>query len=266
MGRRGTIVAAGLLAAAASAPAADPASPGETGIAELRQTVLKGPRCEAGKDALTYVGPTDATLTRCLDAHPRAKTLRITSLGGPVSDAIAAARIVAARAMNVEVAGFCGSSCGNYVIAAAARLDVLPDSVVMLHGAPLADSKAQREQAIAAYEQAGVPDDQLTDAVLGQAIAQLQAQRALHDGFAADFAVGPEWYDLTAYYHAVQGEDDAPMLLVSPEFARACLGHPQIGTFWYPATDDERERERQLLGGAAMFMGTDLPTPAVCAS
>jgi len=54
------------------------------------------------------------------------------------------------------------------------------------------------------------------------------------------------------------------MLLVSPEFARACLAHPQIGTFWYPASDDERTHMRQLLGGAAMFMGADLPTPASC--
>ena len=54
------------------------------------------------------------------------------------------------------------------------------------------------------------------------------------------------------------------MLLISPEFARTCLEHPQIGTFWYPVTDEERTRMRQLLGGAAMFMGTDLPTPTSC--
>ena len=47
-------------------------------------------------------------------------------------------------------------------------------------------------------------------------------------------------------------------------FARACLGHPAIGTFWYPATEAERARERQLLGGEAMFMGADLPTPDSC--
>jgi hypothetical protein len=262
--RRGAIAALAFAAAATALPAAGPTSPGDIAIAQLRETVVKGPRCEADKTALTYVGPTDARLTACLQAHPKAATLRITSLGGPVSDAIAAARIVAARAMNVEVAGFCGSSCGNYLIAAAARLDVLPDSVVMLHGAPLADPAAQREQAIAVLDQAGIPEDEENGAVLRSAMAQLQAQRALHDTFAADFAVGHEWYDLTAYYRAVQGEDDAPMLLVSPEFARACLGHPAIGTFWYPASDDERTRERQLLGGAAMFMGTDLPSPASC--
>jgi hypothetical protein len=264
LSRRRVTVAVVLLAAAAGASSAAPQSPGEAGISELRQTVLQGPRCEPNKDTLTYVGPTDARLTACLNAHPKATSLRITSLGGPVSDAIVAARIVAAREMNIEVAGFCGSSCGNYIAAAAARLDVLPDSVIMLHGAPPADPATQRQQAVAALDNAGIPADEDDGAVLRSAVAQLQAQRALHDKFAADFAVGSQWYALTAYYRAVQREDGAPMLLVSPEFARACLGHPAIGTFWYPATEDGRVRERQLLGGEAMFMGAELPNPASC--
>lgn len=264
MHKYGALLAAALATVAPVAFATTPASPGQVGIAELRQTVLKGPRCDANKDALTYVGPTDARLTACLTAHPKVTSLRITSLGGPVADAITAGRIVAAREMNVEVAGFCGSSCGNYIIAAAARLDVLQDSVIMLHGAPLADPAAQREQAAAALDQTGIFAEDDNGPVLRNAVTQLQAQRALHDHFAADFAVGREWYDLTAYYRAVEGQDDAPMLLVSPEFARACLRHPAIGAFWYPASDDDRARERQLLGGAAMFMGTDLPTPASC--
>lgn len=264
MGRRGALAALAFAAAATALPAATPVSPGDTAIAQLRETVVKGPRCEAEKTALTYVGPTDARLTACLQAHPKATSLRITSLGGPVSDAIVAARIVGGRGMTVEVAGFCGSSCGNYVIAAATRLDVLPDSVIMLHGAPPADPAVQRDQAIAALDQAGIPEDENDGAVLRSAVAQLQAQRALHDRFAADFAVGNQWYDLTAYYRAVQDQDDAPMLLISPEFARACLGHPAIGTFWYPATDEARMRVRQVLGGPAMFMGTDLATPASC--
>lgn len=261
---RGAIVAVSLAALPAATPAASPISAGETAIAELRQTVRSGTRCDTAKNGLVYVGPTDARLTACLNAHPKATTLTITSLGGPVSDAIAAARIVAARNMSVEVTGFCGSSCGNYVAAAGTRLDVLPDSVIMLHGAPPADPATQREQAAAALDEAGIPVDEDDGAVLRSAVAQLQAQRAVHDKFAADFAVGSQWYALAAYYRAVQGEDDAPMLLVSPEFARACLGHPAIGTFWYPATEAERARERQLLGGEAMFMGADLPTPDSC--
>jgi hypothetical protein len=264
MGSRGAIAAVALAFLATATPAATPASQGETGIAQLRLTVLKGPLCDAAKDALTYVGPTDARLTACLNAHPKATVLRITSLGGPVVDAMEAARIVAQRAMAVEVAGFCGSSCGNYVIAAATRLDVLPDSVVMLHGAPLADPMAQRAQVIAALDRAGIPTDLENGMVLRRAITEVQAERAQHDAFATDFAVGHEWYDLTAYYRAIEGDEDAPMLLVSPEFARACLTHPQIGAFWYPVSDDERTHMRQLLGGQAMFMGADLPTPASC--
>jgi hypothetical protein len=266
LGRRSAALLFALATAGPAISAEQTPSPGEAAIAQLRQTAMSGPRCSEAHDTLAYVGPTDGGLIACLNARPRAKRLQITSLGGPVSQAIEAARIVGKRKMDVSVAGFCGSSCGNYIIAAAARLDVLPDSVVMLHGAPLAGPAAQRAQAIDALEEAGIPEDQLTSAILDQAVAQLQAQRALHDAFAADFAVGNEWYDLTAYYRALQGQPGGPMLLVSPEFARACLHHPRIGTFWYPATGDERERIRQMLGGQAMFMGADLPTPTTCAS
>lgn len=263
MGRWGAIF---LLALAIAAPAHSDSrtqSAGETAIAALRQSVTSGPRCAEAHGTLTYVGPTGQALVACLNTRPKAKTLKITSLGGPVIEAVAAARIVAERAMAVEVAGFCGSSCGNYIVAAAARLDVLPDSVIMLHGAPLADPMAQRQQAIDALERAGIAEDFQTNDMLRQAIAQLQAQRTLHDRFAADFAVGRGWYDLTAYYRALRDHpDDQPMLLVSPDFVRACLGHPTIGALWYPETAGQRQRMRQLLGGDAMFMGADLPTPA----
>jgi hypothetical protein len=105
----------------------------------------------------------------------------------------------------------------------------------------------------------------MTVALIDAAVAQLREQRRLHDRFAADFAVGAEWYDLTAYYRALERlAGRGPMLIVSPSFARACLGHPEIGDFWRAETDEQRERMRRLLGGELMFMGADLPTPASC--
>jgi hypothetical protein len=263
---RGSAILLAVLAVGTAAIAADrTSSPGEEAIAALRLAQTSGPRCAAKRGEIAYVGPTDEALLTCLSAHPKAISVRITSLGGPVVEAMEAARTIAARNMDVSVAGFCGSSCGNYIIAAARRLTVLPDSAIMLHGAPLADAQAQRAQAVAALKAAGIPQRNLTDELVTNAVAQLRQQRRLHDRFAMDFRVGSEWYDLTAYYRAlatIPGE--GPMLLVSPNFARECLGHPKIAAFWYPRTERQRESMQQLLGSDVMFMGADLPTPASC--
>jgi hypothetical protein len=251
----------------AAVPASDrKASSGEAAIGDLKRLVLaKATRCDDDHGTITYVGPTDATLVACLEKHAKAKSLRITSLGGPVIEAIAAARIVGARSMVVTVAGFCGSSCGNYIAAAAGQLDVLEDSVIMLHGAPLTGAEAQRGQVVEALEQAGIAEEQFDKPLFDRLVAELKEQRALHDRFVTDFAVGPEWYALTAYYRAQESKpEEVTLLIVSPDFARACLGHPKIGSFWRAETPEQRDHMRQLLGGELMFMGPDLPTPASC--
>lgn len=259
---RGAILLAVLIAALPT-QAQEP-SPADKAFGQLRmQAQGAAPICQSAQDTIAYAGPTDEGLVACLEDHPAATSLRIASLGGPVVPAMEAARIVAARGMDVTVVGFCGSSCGNYVVAAARRLTVLEGSAIMLHGAPLADPAAQREQAVAALTQGGFAE--ISDALLADAIGQLQRQRALHDRFAADFSVGEEWYDLTDYYLALErSSGPVPQLIVSPAFARACLGHPDIGSYWYPADRAERERLGYRMGSPAMFMGTDLPDPGSC--
>jgi hypothetical protein len=260
---RGAILLAALVAAPATAQTLSPA---ESAFRELRlQAQGAAPICQSAQAAIAYAGPTDEGLVDCLEAYPAATSLRIASLGGPVLPAMQAARTIAARGMDVTVVGFCGSSCGNYIAAAARRLTVLEDSAIMLHGAPLADPQAQREQALGALANAGLAENRITEAMLDEATAILQVQRDWHDAFAADFAVGSEWYDLTAYYRALERlPAPGPQLLVSPDFARACLGHPEIGSYWYPQDDAARQRLWYLIGSPVMIMGAHLPTPASC--
>jgi hypothetical protein len=263
MSLRGAILLAALTALPAEGAELSPA---ETAFRELRfQAQGAAPSCKTAYGEIVYVGATDEELVACLEENPAAATLRIASLGGPVIPAMIAARMIAARGMDVIVAGFCGSSCGNYIAAAARRLTVLEDSAIMLHGAPLGDPQAQREQANAALRNAGLSEERISEALLDEATGILQQQRALHDRFAADFAVGSEWYDLTEYYRALERlPGRGPQLIVSPDFARACLGFPQIGTYWYPQTPEARDRLRRQIGSPIMLMGADLPTPAGC--
>jgi hypothetical protein len=263
MNLRGAILLAAL---ATAVPAAAEMTPAEEAFQNLRLQSRGGdPLCTAANGEIVYAGPTDESLLACLESNPDATSLRIASLGGPVNPAMAAGRTIAARGMDVTVVGYCASSCGNYIVAAARRLTVLEDSAIMLHGAPLADPQAQREQALRAFAVAGIAEDAITEDLLAQAVGMLQQQRDWHEAFAADFAVRSEWYDLTAYYRATADSPGlAPQLIVSPDFARACLGHPEIVGYWYPGTAEARDRLLHQIGSPIFVMGSDMPTPASC--
>jgi hypothetical protein len=264
MGLRGAILFAALMSAIPAGAAE--MTPAEKAFMNLRlQSQGGAPLCTTANGEIVYAGPTDESLQACLEAYPAAISLRIASLGGPAVQAIVAARMIAARGMDVTIVGFCGSSCGNYIAAAARRLTVLEDSAIMLHGAPPADPQAQREQARRAFAAAGIAPEKITAAVLDEAVGILQGQRDFHDGFAAEFAVGSEWYDLTAYYRDTADYPGlAPQLIVSPEFARACLGGPEIAGYWYPQTAEARSRLLRQIGSPIFVMGSDMPTPDSC--
>jgi hypothetical protein len=263
---RGAILLAAPILAVTAPAAGSEMTDAEKAFMNLRlQSQGADPLCTAANGEIVYAGPTDESLLACLEAWPAAASLRIASLGGPVNPAMVAARMIAERGMDVTVVGFCASSCGNYIVAAARRLTVLEDSAIMLHGAPLADPQAQREKALRAFSAAGIAENAISAAMLDEAVGMLQQQRDWHDAFAADFAVGSEWYDLTDYYRATENFPGlGPQLIVSPEFARACLGHPQIGSYWHPQTAEARNRLLGQIGSPIMVMGIDLPTPAAC--
>ncbi|WMW80489.1 hypothetical protein RF679_17895 [Undibacterium cyanobacteriorum] len=58
----------------------------------------------------------------------------ITSLGGDLSEGVKIGNLLADRAMGVEVAGYCMSSCANNIFLAGRTKTLRPDSVVGFHG------------------------------------------------------------------------------------------------------------------------------------
>ena len=235
---------------------------------ELRElSKARTHRCEPrGGDTVVYIGRTEDGLTACLEENPTASVLRITSGGGNVREAIPAARIVAARSMSVEVLAQCASSCGNYILPAAASVKVLPFSVVLLHGAPPSDSgKVLRglEESLRKAGRVSKMDD--PEFVQRQLDTHLQTRR-LHDDFRQSEGVEEEWYELSFYYRFLDENDlNAGFLIVSADFARKCIGGTtEIADFWEPKSDIERGLADSLVIGPTLLMGTDIPNPSSC--
>ena len=236
-------------------------------IAEMRQ-LRKADQgvCEADGEVLRYIGRTETDLLVCLERHPDASILRVTSSGGPVRRAIPAARELARREMSVEVLGFCGSSCGNYVLPAAREFVVLPYSAVMLHGAPKPDLGQDRERLVKAIKKSGFPPEKITEELIAEQLQGLSDERRMHVQFQQDFAVGQGWYELPFYYQAVErAEGEGAILFVSEDFAAQCLGKAtEIAAFWEPGNETEEAAFRDLFNYRVWIVGRDVGAPADC--
>ena len=168
--------------------------------------------------------------------------------------------------MTVEVLGFCGSSCGNYVLPAAREFAVLPYSAVMLHGAPKPDIGQDRESLVEALKKSGLPPEKITEELIDKQLDRLSHQRRMHVEFQQDFSVGEVWYDLTFYYQAIERtEGRGAVLFVSEDFAAQCLSRAtKIAAFWEPGNETEEAAFRDLFRYPIWIVGRDVEAPARC--
>lgn len=246
-------------------------------VAEMmRLNKTKGSLCEAKGSVIRYIGSTGKALRNCIQDYPNATTLRITSPGGVVRWAISSARDIAGRKMSVEVLGFCGSSCGNYILPAAAEFSVRPYSAVMLHGAPKVDAGQDSERMFIALKKAGLADEEITEELIAEQLSVIGNERLMHVDFQQEFSVGKNWYELSFYYEAVK-RDGGKMLLISEAFSRECLGKAtKIGSYWEPNNQAEESALRGLFSGPGWLpewgpewgpvwiLGRDIDAPVSC--
>jgi hypothetical protein len=113
-------------------PAEPPPRPGSAAAPCARDGIY----AEAGH--ICFVAPIDAenanSLLRLMDA--RSGDLFIKSRGGDVRPAWDIGRRLHAERRGLVVLGSCYSSCANYLVPAAARLEVRRGGVILLHGSP----------------------------------------------------------------------------------------------------------------------------------
>ena len=87
---------------------------------------------------LKLFGPIDDAMRDCALSllTPEIETVRVTTKGGEVFAGRAIGYKIGKRSRHLIIDKLCMSSCGNYFVPAAARLTLLPRSVIGLHGTP----------------------------------------------------------------------------------------------------------------------------------
>lgn len=137
MQRLPALLASLLLVACAGGPEGAPDRPADDS---------PGTRVELDEEGrLSYVGPLTAEAnTRALEifeaARVEPRTLLITSGGGSIEAGLDLAEWILEEGLDVEVGGYCLSSCANYVFLAGDRKKLREGSVVFWHGSAWQES------------------------------------------------------------------------------------------------------------------------------
>lgn len=186
--------------------------------------------CDYAEDRILYNGNTTLQLANCLlEAPSGSRTLAITSSGGNVDIAIYVAELVHGVGLDVEVIGWCASSCANYVLPAAERVILDQHSVVFVHGAPTAPD---RDALVAAISKAGcAPDSPGFDDIVDDNMKRSELTYRLHGNFMARFNVGAAYYDVSDIYsgpHQATKPGASNLVLVDPAWLAACLPGVEI--------------------------------------
>lgn len=183
-----------------------------------------------------YRGPS-GDLGECLEdvGSTTIAELRISSTGGDVEKTLEAVTRDSIDLLIVE--GLCASSCANYVVPAASRLIVEPDSYVLLHGSA---NMALFESEISIFRQEMRRETpELTEEELDEQIRRLlDTIRTLIERQAAFESQQLACRDWLRPHENAAMIENAPRkgeLLATPVMANRCLRFTRIERFWLPA-------------------------------
>ena len=226
------------------------------GTPQRVETVVISYACEREGGVLRMGGPShdllDCALTH--DAEPP-DVVVVSSFGGQVAESIAVADVLAGWDTILRVEGWCASSCANYFIPVARRVEVADRAEILLHGS-IDDAHLARSR------RNGFADGERHHA----AQAGFEARHGVHRGWLL-------WRDEgdkpTSWGRHVEGEGTIwlpeerrrkrrSMISVTPDFAASCL--PVVPFVWKPGAaalvrpGDIKLQERALDNG---FVSTE---------
>ncbi|MDP3459998.1 MAG: hypothetical protein Q8S09_12070 [Hyphomonas sp.] len=186
--------------------------------------------CSYSGKIIYYNGNTSLQLVNCLlEAPEDSSKLVITSSGGDADVAIFAAHVMSEMVLDVEVVGWCASSCANYILPAARRIYLDQHSLVAVHGAP---GPPDRERLIEALGRAGLTDSSPKfETTVSDNLKRAALSYQLHNNFRKKFRVGEYYYYLDDIAAARETEgiaDSGDMYLVDPFWLRRCLPGVEI--------------------------------------
>ena len=146
---------------------------------------------------LKLSGPIDDAMRDCALAllTPDITTVSVTTTGGEVFAGRAIGYKIGEHPRHLIIDDMCLSSCGNYFVPAAAKLTLLPRSVIGLHGAPDPHmlSNAEMENHMASMVEDGNVASEGLERILKRKSERRDKQLAEEAKFAAHFNVPKGW-------------------------------------------------------------------------
>lgn len=207
-----------------------------------------GGRPCAQADAETFIlrGATDAAMRECVDAafRPTIRTLILDSPGGSVAEALSIAERFEGRDLTMLVVGQCNSSCANYFLPLARRIELAPGSVVMLHGSVDAQLVAHmaglREEMLSEFRRSGRTADE-AEAKFDEFMQAVSAMAERQEAFARRNDVRPGWLlfrrsDSTGF-EGTEGRTAGAggrAVVVEEAMMRSCLPNADITPYRLP--------------------------------
>lgn len=241
-----------------------------------------GPCTQVSGQTLRLEGYIDEEMAACASAMltPEVTRVVVNSPGGLTRPGRAIARRIAESPRTLVVDGWCTSSCGNYFVPAAARLQATPGSYIGLHGTPDPGSDklflAQQVEEWDAMVEAG---EMTEEERLAQETAWCENSAemfAAEDAFAADFGVLPGWRlyrsedcvdPATCFLRHFTGSlrpRDLPvngqaMMVVEPDMLESCLPGLDPGNYRAVFEDTilaDPARKAEIEAANGLFTGT----------
>ncbi|MCR6659770.1 MAG: hypothetical protein NVV72_10625 [Asticcacaulis sp.] len=172
---------------------------------------------------LRFIGDTD-NLDSCLNSieSTPVTTILITSGGGDVAKALPVARRLAGLKVKLKVLGVCASSCANYLVPVASEIEIMPFSIIALHGGMdrtfLKTAEGQLRASLSASEPP--PSAEETDSIVKAELSKLNMLLDDQEKFQQEYNVGSDWFELKKYkdYESNDTSDKLPIVAVSKSF------------------------------------------------
>lgn len=192
-------------------------------------------------EVFAITGAIDAELARCVRESFAESTriLVLDSEGGSVEAALDIAAVLQGRNLTMQVEGECNSSCANYFLPLARRIEIGPQAMVLLHGSidpwTIERMRADKPAFMAMQARNGRSTEQAETAFAGL-ISKAEALAARQAEFARAHAVAPGWMLFRMPgADGIPGLDNHPTavraILVEEPMMRSCLPNVEIAPY-----------------------------------
>jgi hypothetical protein len=174
-------------------------------------------------EVFAITGAIDAELARCVRETFAESTreLVLNSEGGSIEAALDIAEVLQGRGLTMRVEDECNSSCANYFLPLAKRIEIGPRAMVLLHGSIdpwTIDRMRSNKPAFMAMQARNGRSPEQAETDFAGLISKSEALAARQADFARRHAVAPGWM-----LFRMAGSDGIPGLVNHPTAVKAIL-------------------------------------------